>query len=70
MEERGKGSGGEKEGSKGRNELIISSVAGMSCVPTELSKPEDGRTDLLWVYLLSPRWMLSWQLACGDHTLG
>lgn len=65
-----KGSGGEKEGRKERNELIISIGAGMLCAPTELSKPKDGRTDLLWIYLLSPLWLLSWRLACGDHTLG
>lgn len=59
------GSGGEKEGSKGRNELSTSIVTGMSCAPTEPSKPKGARTDLL-----SPLWMLSWQLACSDHTLG
>lgn len=65
MEEREKGSGGEKEGSKGRNELSTSIVTGMSCAPTEPSKPKGARTDLL-----SPLWMLRWELACSDHTLG
>jgi hypothetical protein len=36
----------------------------MSCALTEPSKPEDRRSDLLWVCSLSPLWTLSWQLAC------
>lgn len=64
MEEREKGSGGEKERSKERSELSTSIVTGMSCALTEPSKPEDRSSDSLWVYSLSPLWTLSWQLAC------
>ena len=68
MEKREKGSGGEKEGRKEgrkeRSELSISIVTCMSCALTEPSKPEDRRSDLLWVCSLSPLWTLSWQLAC------
>lgn len=42
MEERGKGSGGEEEGSKERYERITSMVAGTRWAPTEPSKPEEG----------------------------
>lgn len=69
MEERGKGSGGEKEGSKERYERVTSMLAGTRWAPTEPSKPEEGDR-LAWDLLASPLWMPCWQLACSDHTLG